>query len=241
MAFLCLNFANWMMSPKTEGNLDAIDLDLDGPVTLVQCSEGAEALIVKIARVSSTKAGHDVDFDSGGAKLLKYLIDHKHFSPFEHSFLTVRIETELDIAAQICRHRSMTFQQFSCRYSKTRKAEVPAFRRQDTKNRQNSFDDLHPEVIASAQETTEALFDQAYNTYERLLSLGIAKETARRVLPVATPTVLYMSGSVRSFIHYIQVRAHPDTQLEHRLVADQIKRIFCWKFPITAEALGWAA
>ncbi len=206
------------------------------PVTLVQCTENPERLIVKIARVSNPN--NEENWDTG-PKLLKYLIKHKHWSPFEHSFMTVKIQTELDIAAQLCRHRSFTWQQYSQRYAVANRPQIPKFRRQDTTNRQNSFDDLHPEVKASAQETTESLFDMAYNTYERLLAMGVAKETARRVLPVASPTTLYMSGSARSFIHYIQVRAHPDTQLEHRLIAEQIQQIFCTQFPITAEALGW--
>lgn len=219
-------------------NGESQEVDLDRPVTLVQCTDNPEHLIVKIARVSSRKPGHDEDF-STGAKLLNYLIRHSHWSPFEHSFMTVRIETELDIAAQLCRHRSFTWQQLSGRYTTIDRAKVPNFRRQDVKNRQNSFDDLHPETLASAQETTEALFDQAYNLYERLLAMGIARETARRILPVASPTVLYMSGSCRSFIHYLMVRDHKDTQLEHQLIAKEIKRIFVWKFPITSEALGW--
>ncbi len=212
------------------------EVDLDRPVTLVQCSEDAEHLIVKIARVSNRR---NEDNRETGPRLLRHLIDHGHWSPFEHSFMTVRIETQLDIAAQLTRHRSFTWQQFSCRYAKTQKATVPQFRRQDTKNRQNSFDDLHPEIIASATETTQAIIDAAYNCYERLLSMGVAKETARRILPVCTPTTLYMSGTIRSFIHYLMVRDHEDTQLEHQLIAKEIKKIFCWKFPVTSEALGW--
>ena len=212
------------------------EVDLDRPVTLVQCSDDAEHLIVKIARVSNQK---NEDNRATGPKLLRYLIDHKHWSPFEHSFMTVRIETQLDVAAQLCRHRSFTWQQFSCRYAKTEKPSVPQFRRTDEKNRQNSFDDLHPEIQASAQETASSVIDAAWNCYERLLAMDVALETARRVLPVCSPTVLYISGTCRSFIHYLQVRDDPATQLEHRLIAQEIKKIFRWKFPVCSEALGW--
>jgi len=212
------------------------EVDLDRPVTLVQCSPDPEFLMVKIARVSNQANENNRDT---APKLLRFCLNKGHWSVFEHSFMTVRVETTLDIASQITRHKSMSFSQFSCRYAKTQKAAVPHFRRQDTKNRQNSFDDLHPEIIASATETTQAIIDAAYNCYERLLSMDIALETARRILPVCTPTTVYMSGTIRSFIHYLMVRDHEDTQLEHRLIAKEIKKIFCWKFPVTSEALGW--
>tara|TARA_R100001509_G_scaffold151739_1_gene111394 strand:- start:2864 stop:3568 length:705 start_codon:yes stop_codon:yes gene_type:complete len=217
-------------------NKESDTVDLDRPVTLVQCPDEAEQLIVRIARVSNQKNENNW---ATGPKLLKFLIDHKHWSPFEHAFLTVRIETQLDVAAQICRHRSFVFSQFSCRYAKATKANVPHFRVQDTKNRQNSFDTLHPEVQASAQETAESCIDMAFILYERMLAQGIALETARRILPVCSPTTLYMSGTLRSFMHYVQVRTDPSTQLEHREVAEEIKKILMWKFPITSEALGW--
>jgi thymidylate synthase (FAD) len=222
--------------PGLKINNETQQVDLDRSVTLVQCPEDAEKLIVKIARVSNQK--NDENWDTG-PKLLRYLIKHAHWSPFEHSFLTVRIDTELDIAAQICRHRSFTFSQFSCRYAKTTKAQVPEFRRQDLKNRQNSIDDLHPEVLASCRETSQAVIDQAFNVYERMLERSVALETARRILPVCTPTTLYMSGTLRSFLHYVQVRTDPSTQLEHRLIAEGVKDILLHKFPITSEAMGW--
>jgi len=222
--------------PGLKINNETQQVDLDQSVTLVQCPEDAEKLIVKIARVSNQKNQDNWDT---GPKLLRYLIKHAHWSPFEHSFLTVQIDTELDIAAQICRHRTFTFSQFSCRYAKTTKARVPTFRRQDLKNRQNSIDDLHPEVLASAKETAQSSIDQAFNLYERMLEQGIALETARRILPVCTPTTLYMSGTLRSFLHYVQVRTDPSTQLEHRLIAEGVKDILLHKFPITSEAMGW--
>ena len=222
--------------PGLKINNETQEVDLDRPVTLVQCPDDAEKLIVKIARVSNQKNADNWDT---GPKLLRYLIKHAHWSPFEHSFLTVRIDTELDIAAQICRHRSFTFSQFSCRYAKTTKAQVPEFRRQDLKNRQNSIDDLHPEVLATCRETSQAVIDQAFNVYERMLERSVALETARRILPVCTPTTLYMSGTLRSFLHYVQVRTDPSTQLEHRLIAEGVKDILLHKFPITSEAMGW--
>lgn len=222
--------------PGLKINNETQQVDLDRPVTLVQCPDDAEKLIVKIARVSNQKNADNWDT---GPKLLRYLIKHAHWSPFEHSFLTVRIDTELDIAAQICRHRSFTFSQFSCRYAKTTKAQVPEFRRQDLKNRQNSIDDLHPEVLATCRETSQAVIDQAFNVYERMLERSVALETARRILPVCTPTTLYMSGTLRSFLHYVQVRTDPSTQLEHRLIAEGVKDILLHKFPITSEAMGW--
>ena len=209
---------------------------LDRPVTLVHSTAEAERLIVKCARVSNQS---NEDNWETGPKLLRYLIEHKHWSPFELAFMCVRIETTLDVAAQICRHRSFAFQQFSCRYAKTAKAEPPHFRRQDKKNRQNSFDDLSAQEQECAQTVAQKCIDLAYDTYEKLLEAGVAKETARRILPVCTPTTVYMAGSIRSFIHYIQVRAQPDTQAEHREVAEEIQKIFCAKFPILAEALGW--
>ena len=222
--------------PGLKINNETQQVDLDRSVTLVQCPDDAEKLIVKIARVSNQK---NEDNWATGPKLLRYLIKHAHCSPFEPSFLTVRIETQLDMAAQICRHRSFTFSQFSCRYAKTTKAFVPEFRRQDLKNRQNSIDDLHPEVLASAQETAQSSIDQAFHIYERMLEQGIALETARRILPVCTPTTLYMSGTLRSFLHFVAVRTDPSTQLEHRLIAEGVKDILLFKFPITSEAMGW--
>ena len=217
-------------------NKETKEVDLDRPVTLVQCPDDAEKLMVKIARVSNQKNENNW---ATGPKLLKFLIDHKHWSPFEHSFLTVRISTELDIAAQICRHRSFTFSQFSYRYAKTTRAAVPHFRVQDTKNRQASHDTLHPEVQASAHDCSESVIDQAFNIYERMLEQGVALETARRILPVCSPTTLYMSGTLRSFLHYVLVRTDPSTQYEHRVIAEEIKKILIWKFPITSEAMGW--
>ena len=212
---------------------------LDRPVTLVHNTADPERLIIKCARVSNQSNEDNTRFWDTGPQLMNYLIKNKHWSPFELVFMCIRIETTLDIAAQLCRHRSFAWQQFSCRYAKTVKAEQPSFRRQDLKNRQNSFDDLTAEEQANAQSIANTSIDLAYDAYEALLEKGVAQETARRILPVCTPTTLYMAGSARSFIHYLQVRTQPDTQLEHRQVAQEIQRIFCARFPYTAEALGW--
>ena len=218
-------------------NKESDDVDLDRPVTFVQSTPDPERMMVKIARVSNQS---NEDNWETGPKLLRYCLRKKHWSVFEHAFLTVRIETELDIAAQICRHgKGFSYSQFSYRYAKTQKPKVPEFRRQDKKNRQNSIDDLHPEVLATCNETSQAVIDQAFNVYERMLERGVALETARRILPVCSPTTIYQSGNLRNFIHYVEVRTDPSTQLEHRLIAEEIKKILIWKFPITAQALEW--
>ncbi len=209
---------------------------LDRAVTLVHATPSAERLIVKMARVSNPS---NEDNWSTGPKLLNFLMREKHWSPFQMANMCVRIETELDVATQMIRHTGLAFQQFSCRYAKTKKASLPTFRRQDTKNRQNSFNDLTDLEQGEAQAMAQEVIDLAYEKYEAMLEAGIAKETARRILPVCTPTVLYANSSVRGWIHYLQVRTNDDTQLEHRLIAQEIQKIFCAVFPITAEALGW--
>lgn len=150
--------------------------------------------------------------------------------------MCIQIDTERDIAAQILRHRSFSFQEFSTRYAKTEHAKIPEFRRQDAKNRQSSHDDLSDDLRRTCELHTTALFADAFSLYEYMLSQDVAKETARRVLPLCTPTTMYMHGTLRSWIHYIDVRCDPGTQLEHRQIADQCKAIFCENFPIIGEA-----
>ena len=202
-------------------------------VTLIHCTPEAEKLITRMARVSSPQ---NADNWETGPRLLRYLLEHRHFSPFEMAGLCLCIETERDIAAQILRHRSFSFQEFSQRYAKTSPAEVPAFRRQDTKNRQNSTDDLTEDVKAWAEANAAVTIAKTYNTYEELLQLGVAKECARRILPMCTPTTLYMHGTIRSWIHYIQLRTRADTQLEHRLIAEGCREVFTEQFPTIAAA-----
>jgi thymidylate synthase (FAD) len=201
--------------------------------TFIHCTPNAEHLIVKMARVSNPA---NADNTATAPKLLQYLIRHRHWSPFEMASLCIKIETERDIAAQILRHRSFSFQEFSTRYAETMRAEIPALRRQDTANRQNSTDDLDPEVIEALQMDAGGVIAAAFLTYQNMLLQGVAKETARRILPLCTPTTLYMHGTLRSWIHYIHVRTDASTQLEHRLIAEGCRAIFAKQFPTIAEA-----
>lgn len=150
--------------------------------------------------------------------------------------MCVEIQTERDIAAQILRHRSFSFQEFSQRYAKTVPAECPHMRVQDDRNRQNSLDELDEATQAQWANETAYVIMSSYKLYEKLLAEGVAKETARRILPLCTPTTLYMHGTLRSWLHYIEVRTDPGTQLEHRQIALQCKNIFSQCFPIIAEA-----
>lgn len=203
-------------------------------VELVWATPEAEKLIVDMARVSNPS--NQGNWETG-PKLLKYLVKHNHWSPFEMANLCVKIETERDIAAQITRHRSFSFQEFSTRYAKTAPAEIPRFRRQDEKNRQNSFDDVHPTHQEDLQRRAARVMAETFAVYESMLGDGVAKETARRILPLCTPTTIYMNGTVRSWIHYLQIRTAEETQLEHRLVAKRCLGIFKEQFPVIAEAI----
>ena len=202
-------------------------------VKLIWATPEAEKLIVKMARVSNPA---NEDNWETGPKLLSYLIKHRHWSPFEMANMCVKIETERDIAAQILRHRSFSFQEFSTRYSKTQLAEIPRFRRQDEKNRQNSFDDVHPTHQQDLQTGAARVIKDAFLLYESMLERGVAKETARRILPLCTPTSMYMQGTLRSWIHFIALRTKEDTQLEHRLIANECQKLFRLCFPDLARA-----
>jgi len=174
---------------------------------------------------------------------LGYCIKHNHWSVFEQSFMTLEIETTRGLAAQILRHRSFTYQEFSQRYADSsllsETIPLPELRRQDTKNRQNSIDDIDPFVKQEFEIKMRKHFDEAMVLYQSMLDMGIAKECARFVLPLATPTRLYMSGSCRSWIHYIQLRSANGTQKEHMEIAEECKKIFAEQFPTVAEALEW--
>ena len=177
------------------------------------------------------------------AGLLKYCINHQHWSVFEQSSMTLEIETTRAIAAQILRHRSFTYQEFSQRYASSTslgKIPTPEYRRQDTKNRQNSTDDLDPFLKQTLELQTQTLFDSATALYEQMLADGVAKECARMVLPLATPTRIYMTGSCRSWIHYINLRSAHGTQKEHMLIAEGCREVFIEQFPTVSEALGWS-
>lgn len=178
------------------------------------------------------------------AGLLKYCAKHQHWSVFEQAFMTLEIETNRGIAAQILRHRSFTFQEFSQRYADTNllanEIPVPDLRRQDTKNRQNSIDDIGPETQSLLQRRISRYFAEGMDLYNELLREGIAKECARFVLPLATPTRIYMTGSVRSWIHYIELRSANGTQKEHMDIANECKQRFIEQFPIVSEAMEWS-
>ena len=206
-------------------------------ITKVSVTPDAEKLIGYIARVSNPKNQDNPEV----AGLLKYCIKHGHWSIFEQASMTVEIETTRGIAAQILRHRSFTFQEFSQRYADSNLLadEIPIFdlRHQDTKNRQNSTDDVPYNKKKDLEYKIAEHFVEAMDLYNELLGNGIAKECARFVLPLATPTRLYMTGTVRSWIHYIQLRGGHGTQKEHMDIAHAIEDIFIKEFPITSEAL----
>jgi thymidylate synthase (FAD) len=208
-------------------------------VKLVSVTPDAEQTMAYVARVSNP-ANQDNDNYAG---LLRYCIKHNHWSVFEQSFMTLEVETTRAIAAQILRHRSFTFQEFSQRYADSsllsKAIPLPELRRQDTKNRQNSIDDLDPLIIDRLEKQMNTLFDSSMALYQQMLEAGVAKECARNVLPLCTPTRIYMSGSCRSWIHYINLRSANGTQLEHMRVAEDCKKVFVEQFPTVAEALEW--
>ena len=208
-------------------------------VKLVSITPDAEKTMAYIARVSNPSNQDNEKF----AGLLKYCINHQHWSVFEQSSMTLEIETTRAIAAQILRHRSFTYQEFSQRYASSTslgKIPTPEYRRQDTKNRQNSTDDLDPFLKQTLELQTQTLFDSATALYEQMLADGVAKECARMVLPLATPTRIYMTGSCRSWIHYINLRSAHGTQKEHMLIAEGCREVFIEQFPTVSEALGWS-
>lgn len=202
-------------------------------VSLVHATADAEALIVRMTRVSNSA---NEDNRETAPRLLRYLIRHRHWSPFEMASLCVKIETERDIAAQILRHRSFSFQEFSTRYARTSRARVPRFRRQDRVNRQSSHDDLPPPLQAGLGLLAGATIEACSLAYRLMLRVGVAKETARRILPLCTPTTLYMHGTLRSWLHYIDLRCGPETQLEHRRIAEGCREVFRAQFPAIGEA-----
>ena len=208
-------------------------------VKFVSITPDAEKMMAYIARVSNPSNQQNENYSG----LLKYCIKHNHWSVFEQSSMTLEIETTRGLAAQILRHRSFTFQEFSQRYADTKLLDteipVPDLRSQDLKNRQNSNDDIPQEKKEEYQALIARHFDDAMNLYNALLDEGVAKECARFVLPLATPTRLYMTGSCRSWIHYINLRSAHGTQKEHMDVVAQARSIFAEQFPAVSEALGW--
>ena len=208
-------------------------------VKLVTVTPKAEETMGYVARVSNPKNQDNPKV----AGLLIYCIKHGHWSVFEQAHMTLEIETTRGLAAQILRHRSFTYQEFSQRYADSsmlsKVIPIPELRRQDDKNRQNSIDDLDRFVVQDFELKMQRHFVDGMKLYKEMLDAGVAKECARFVLPLATPTKLYMTGSVRSWIHYINLRSAHGTQKEHMEIAENCRAIFNEQFPIVAEALGW--
>ena len=208
-------------------------------VKLISVTPDAEKTMGYVARVSNPNNQENPKVSG----LLGYCIKHEHWSVFEQSFMTLEIETTRAIAAQILRHRSFTFQEFSQRYADSSMLadQVPMFdlRRQDTKNRQNSIDDIDPFVKQEFEIKIRRHFDEAMVLYQSMLDAGVAKECARFALPLATPTRIYMTGSCRSWIHYINLRSAHGTQKEHMDIANACKEVFSEQFPVVSEALDW--
>ena len=207
-------------------------------IKLVSITPDAEKTMAFIARVSNP-SNQDNENYSG---LLKYCIKHNHWSVFEQSTMTLEIETTRAIAAQILRHRSFTFQEFSQRYADSNKLgniKLPDLRKQDLKNRQNSTDDLDPKIVQSLNIQMGTLIGSSLSLYNQMLELGVAKECARMILPLCTPTKIYMTGSCRSWIHYINLRSAHGTQKEHMDIAEGCREVFTEQFPAVSEALEW--
>ena len=210
-------------------------------IKLVSVTPDAEKHMAYVARVSNPKNQDNDKF----AGLLKYCIEHGHWSVFEQAFMTVEINTTRGLAAQILRHRSFTYQEFSQRYADTNllseKIPLPHLRRQDKANRQNSTDDVDPFTVQKYDILMEEHFKASMDLYNKMLDDGIAKECARFVLPLATPTRLYMTGSVRSWIHYIELRSAHGTQKEHMELVENVRKVFIEQFPIVSQALDWVS
>ena len=207
-------------------------------VRLISVTPDAEKTMAHIARVSNPNNQDNPNYSG----LLKYCIKHNHWSVFEQSSMTLEIETTRAIAAQVLRHRSFTFQEFSQRYADSNllgTIELPELRKQDKKNRQNSTDDLDPKLVDTLNRQMNTLFSSALSLYNQMLEDGVAKECARMVLPLCTPTRIYMTGSCRSWIHYINLRSAHGTQKEHMDIAEDCRKVFVKEFPSVSEALEW--
>ena len=208
-------------------------------VKLISVTPDAEKTMAYVARVSNPKNQNNDKF----AGLLSYCIKHGHWSVFEQAYMTLEINTTRGLAAQILRHRSFTYQEFSQRYADanllSEKIPLPKLRRQDTKNRQNSTDDVDPYIVQKYDILMEEHFKSSMDLYNKMLDDGIAKECARFVLPLSTPTRIYMTGSCRSWIHYINLRSAHGTQKEHKDIAEQCRDVFTEQFPAVSEALAW--
>ena len=214
-------------------------MTMDTPIKLISVTPDAEKHMAYVARVRNPKNQDNEKFSG----LLKYCIEHGHWSVFEQAYMTVEINTTRGLAAQILRHRSFTYQEFSQRYADanllSEKIPLPKLRRQDKKNRQNSTDDVDEWVVQKYDILMEEHFRNSMDLYNKMLEDGIAKECARFVLPLSTPTRIYMTGSCRSWIHYINLRSAHGTQKEHMQIAEACRKVFVEQFPSVSEALGW--
>lgn len=202
---------------------------------LIAITPKAEEIIGYCARVSNPENQENPEV----SKLLSFCVKHGHWSIFEQASMVIEITTSRGIAPQILRHRSFSFQEFSQRYAASTAAITYEARRQDLKNRQNSVDDFDVETKQWFQDAQNEVWGLAFDKYQEALKRGIAKECARFLLPLNTQTRLYMNGTIRSWIHYIQLRTANGTQLEHMKIAEGCKKIFCEQLPITSKALGW--
>ena len=213
---------------------------MDTQIKLISVTPDAEKHMAYVARVSNPENQENDKF----AGLLRYCIQHGHWSVFEQAFMTVEINTTRGLAAQILRHRSFTYQEFSQRYQDVSHIRedipLPELRSQDEKNRQNSIDDVEPAVVEKFNTKMRKHFDASIDLYKEMLHDGIAKECARFVLPLATPTRLYMTGSVRSWIHYIELRSAHGTQKEHMDLVENVRKVFMKEFPTVSAALQWS-
>ena len=211
----------------------------DTPIKLISVTPDAEKHMAYCARVSNPNNQENEKFSG----LLRYCIKHQHWSIFEQASMTLEINTTRGVAAQVLRHRSFTYQEFSQRYADSsllsETIPLPELRRQDTKNRQNSIDDVDAFVKQEFEIKMRKHVDEGMKLYKEMLDADIAKECARFVLPLATPTRIYMTGTVRSWIHYIDLRSANGTQKEHMDIANGAKEIFCEQFPAVAEAMEW--
>ena len=205
-------------------------------VNLIHSTPNGDDLVAYMARVSNPSNQNNAETS---ARLIKYLIKHKHWSPFEMVNMCVEINTTRSIAAQILRHRSFSFQEFSQRYAGvTAKPEALVVRRQDSKNRQSSIDDVDAYTTQDFQIKAQQVYDLSYSLYNEMLDAGIAKECAREVLPLSAPTKLYMNGTLRSWIHYCDLRCGNGTQKEHRDIADECRLLIEQCFPLVSQALS---
>lgn len=205
-------------------------------VNLIHSTPDGDDLVAYMARVSNPNNQNNTETS---ARLIKYLIKHKHWSPFEMVNMCVEINTTRSIAAQILRHRSFSFQEFSQRYADVTARPAPiAVRRQDLKNRQDSIDDIDPYTQQDFQIKAEQVYDMSFKLYQEMLQAGVAKECAREVLPLSTPTKLYMNGTLRSWIHYTDLRCSNGTQLEHKVIADECRKHIESCFPLVSKALS---